>query len=394
MDQDGNSTVGKSRPDQSRFKVTVFEQKDKAGGIWAPSATPDLDFPPQKILDTENYNLPDVIQPLHLVPKEANSATKENPWVQNLNNSDGDLDLKKSGRYPDLFTNIPSRWTRFSYLPNEEKYLDKNRLIYPFLTGNELVERIENFIEDEKLGEHIRTNSRVEKVEKDRDNKWVLSIRHTNENDTKEEWYQEKFDAIVVANGHYTVPNIPKIKGLAQYNRDHPGTLLHAKSYRDQNVFKDKKVLIVGGSISTANLVQYVAPVAKEVFISRRNPHLVWTWINQGLEAKGLNTKPFITEFEGNTVKFSDGSEESDFDVVLFTSGYHYHYPFLTEHLKVIDPSNTSRVKGLYLQTFAIDDPTLAIAGVAISAISFHTIEANAAATAGVCSGAKTLPPK
>ena len=40
--------------------------------------------------------------------------------------------MKRSGVYPYLSTNIPSRFTRFSYLPDEEKYHDKSRPIYPF----------------------------------------------------------------------------------------------------------------------------------------------------------------------------------------------------------------------------------------------------------------------
>src|SRR5699024_784563 len=58
----------------------------------------------------------------------------------------------------------------------------------------------------------------------------------------------------------------------------------------------------------------------------------------------------------------------------------------------VNNPSNLSRVGGLYKDTFSIADPTLATVGVAISALNFHTIEASAAAIAGVWSGAKTLP--
>ncbi|CUM56946.1 unnamed protein product [Debaryomyces tyrocola] len=89
------------------------------------------------------------------------------------------------------------------------------------------------------------------------------------------QWYQEEFDAVVIANCPYTVPNIPHIEGLAKFNELNPDILIHSKSYRSAQSFKDNKVLIVGGSFSSANLLQYVVPLAKQTFISKRGPHLV-----------------------------------------------------------------------------------------------------------------------
>lgn len=61
--------------------------------------------------------------------------------------------------------------------------------------------------------------------------KWVVTVRHTSTD--YEEWYEEEFDAVVIANGHYTVPNIPHIEALAKFNELHPNTLIHSKSFRD-----------------------------------------------------------------------------------------------------------------------------------------------------------------
>ena len=58
----------------------------------------------------------------------------------------------------------------------------------------------------------------------------------------------------------------------------------------------------------------------------------------------------------------------------------------------MVNPSHLSRVKGLYYHTFNQQDPTIGATGILVSHLNFHTIEASAAALAGVWSGAKELP--
>ncbi|CCE83111.1 Piso0_003683 [Millerozyma farinosa CBS 7064] len=393
--KDGSSTVGKEKAADPAFeKIVVFEQKDKAGGIWASDVEhSDPLFLPQELLDTESYNDPDVIHP---EIEQPSGLTLENSYDSPLvlNENRKALEWSSSGIYAELFTNIPTRFTRFSYLPDEEKYHDESRVIYPFLTHQELSQRLYGLIERENLSHYIRTNTRVEKVQKNEEGQWVITAKRKEQG--KEYWYQEEFDAVVVANGHYTVPNIPRIEGLAEYHRANHSLLLHAKSYRDRNIFKDKKVLVVGNSISSANLLQYIFPLAGETYLSKRSRHIVFPWIETATQSKGIKVKPAINRFipETKEVEFTDSTTVKDFDVILFTTGYHYHYPFLKDILGVVEPSNLSRVSGLYLNTFSLKDPTLAVTGVAISHLNFHTIETSAAAIAGVWSNVKALPHK
>ncbi|EMG46017.1 hypothetical protein G210_3750, partial [Candida maltosa Xu316] len=321
------------------------------------------------------------------------SATQDKPVVTPKDTLQNELEWKRSGVYPFLFTNIPSRFTRFSYLPDPEKYHDKSRKIYPFLFHQELAQRFTDFIESEKLDKHIRLNTTVENVHKNSKGKWVISVRHKNPETNQNEWYQEEFDAVVVANGHYTVPYIPEIEGLAEYNAKHPNVLIHAKSLRELDDFKDKDVLVVGGSISTANIIQYIIPVAKSVTNAKRGKSLVFEYINDALAVPEIDGKGTIDKIdpESGEVYFVDGTHKK-FDKILFTTGYHYNYPFLADKLELVNPGNLSRVKGLYYDTFYQQDPTLGITGVAVSHLNFHTIEASVAALAGVWSGAKELP--
>ena len=405
-------------------KIVVFEQKDHPGGIWAPATLEaDLPVPPQEILDAENYNDPRYVRPRNEVPEGVKGATVDKPFVtkgepntksgnfkvrkqaevseNEVNKSEGEqlideLQWKRTGIFPFLFTNIPQRFTRFSYLPDEEEFHNKQRKIYPFLTHQELSQKFTDFVEQENLLEYIRLNSAVENVAKDKDTgKWIITVRHPQQNGDNL-WYQEEFDAVVVSNGHYTVPYFPHINGLAEYNANFPNQLIHAKSFRNLEDFKDKDVLVVGGSISTANLLQYIVPVAKSVTNSKRGKHLVFAYINDALVSKGIDPRPEISYIDpkSGVFYFTDGTL-GKYDKVLFTTGYHYHFPFFNpqdNYLSLVNPGNLSRVGGLYLHTIDQKDPTLGTVGIIVSHLNFHTIEASAAALAGVWSGASSLP--
>ncbi|KAG5419340.1 hypothetical protein I9W82_003107 [Candida metapsilosis] len=392
--------------DRAFSKIVAFESKDKAGGIWAP-ATPeaDLPVPPQHLF--HKVNDPFVIKPANEVPENVGNATLDKPIVVDNGSKYSDkvggkshygalineLEWSRSGIFPFLFTNIAARFTRYSYLPHEEKYQDETRKIYPFLTHQELSQRFVDFINDNELDKHIRLNTSVEKVEKSGD-KWVVTVR--KKQGDQSHWYSESFDYVVVANGHYTVPYFPHIEGLAEYNAKYPTRLSHVKSFRDLDEFKDKQVLVIGGSISTVNVLQYLVPIAKSVTNSKRGPHGVFPYINEALISEGIEPKGTIEYIDAETGEFhfTDGSI-GKYDKVVFSTGYHYHFPFFPQRdrFKLVNPGNLSRVSGLFLNTYDQEDPTLGTVGITVSHLNFHTIEASAAALAGVWSGAKTLPP-
>lgn len=395
---DGTTTVGQAKAPNPQFKnIVAFEQKSKWGGIWAPEGyKTGLRFPPQDILDTDRYNMPDVIYPSKETPEGLEKTSRGSPLHIKKRKAETEIDWNKSGIFPELFTNVPSRYMRFSYMPHEEKFTDKNRVIYPFLTLNEFSHRLYSFVEREKLDEYIRVNSRVEKVFKTDRGKWIVVVRETSDDSGTVKWYQEEFDAIISAVGHYSIPHIPCIPGLNEYNKLHGETLMHAKSFRNREIFRNKKVIVIGSNLSSTNLLQYIVPLASGAYISKRSENKNFPWIDRAVEHGGIICKPSIEKFipETKEVLFTDGSVEKDFDLVIFATGYHFHFPFLEQNFKVIRPSHTSRVKGLYYNTFSINDPTLAAIGVTTSPITFHTLEAAAAAIAGVWSNAKALPSK
>lgn len=78
---------------------------------------------------------------------------------------------------------------------------------------------------------------------------WVLTLRREEEEEKKEGedagggadlWYEERFDAVVVASGHFNVPWIPPVEGLDEFERSRPGSVLHSKMYRGREDFRGK----------------------------------------------------------------------------------------------------------------------------------------------------------
>ncbi|MEA5449727.1 NAD(P)/FAD-dependent oxidoreductase, partial [Leptolyngbya sp. CCNP1308] len=62
--------------------------------------------------------------------------------------------------------------------------------------------------------------------------------------------YSEEFDHVVVASGHFSVPNVPAFEGIERF----PGRVLHAHDFRDAQEFSGKRLLIVGASYSAEDI--------------------------------------------------------------------------------------------------------------------------------------------
>jgi cation diffusion facilitator CzcD-associated flavoprotein CzcO len=268
----------------------------------------------------------------------------------------------------------------------------------PLIPYQQITKTLTDFAEQKSLLDHVRLSSQVQNVRKDPNtNKWILTLRHNNKDTNKDEWYTESFDAVVVSSGHYSVPYIPYVEGLE--TRD-PSSILHAKSFRKAEDFKDQTVLVVGSSLSGVDIIQYIYSVAKELYTSRTpGKEEIYPWLTRA--ANSVAQKPKIKRVEGQTVIFEDGSVLENVDKIIFATGYHWNYQFLPETVfnkstggYENQPTSASRVKGLYYDTFNIEDPTIGFVGIGLTAIKFHTLETSAAALAGVWSNIKKLPSK
>ena len=370
---DSNGEIDQSKinnADPAFTKIVSFEQNSQVGGIWSPSFD-DPEVVPQDLFDTEKYDDPWVLKPRTSVPREFSEAgqdyTYSKPLVTGDTGSHG-TNWAKSGIYRHLFSNVPGRYLRTSFIPYRQRRPSDSRL-HPLVTNYEITDELLSFTERFDLQRYIRLNSEIVEISKV-NNKWKLTVKETVGD--KIRWYTEYFDGVIVSTGHYSIPYLPRLPGLSQWNAKFKSSVFHSKSFREPSIFKDKNVLFVGTGLSGLDILQYAFPIAKSVTVSRSvNKEEIYPWLSKAAVSDGINVKPHVTEFKPDDNKkiiFEDGTSIENVDYVIFSTGYHWHYPFLNEkdtgisvltagHKKV--PDGSSMVDGLFLNIFAIRDLSL-----------------------------------
>lgn len=419
--ENGESTITSLKSDEIKLptkgafnEIVVFEQSNAIGGVWNYSKKTDPDFP-----NVADYSKPEFVRPSLISPKEEEllSSSKESPIIRKINSKESKDDIlwNKSAVYDDLFTNIPSRLMRFSsgfdidYVGTEPN----QNVFYPFAKHEQVLDYLNKFARKFDLVKYIRFNTSVEKVYKKGD-KWIVVAVQIDRENGVEKWYSEEFDALLLAVGRFNIPFVPKIENLAQFQKDHPGVVSHAKSFRNFDEYENKKVLLVGSSISATDLLQYLIPKSKDVWLSSNAAKIGpvkdkshFDWMDEVLDDKSIpiHRVPRIKKFTKNGVEFEDGTIVEDFDKILFATGYHLAYPFLNipenegkNYIKIssgrTDQDNYAKttVDNVYLYDFTVGEPTLAHIGIPHNPLFFLTAEVNSIAIAGVWSGYRKLP--
>lgn len=406
-------------PEDPAFQeIVVFEQNGSIGGTWNYSEKTDPAFP----TDKRKFSSPENIRQCLDSPSDAElqGCSVEKPFIRPITSDvikNGSL-WNKSGVYDDLFTNVPDRLMRFSSGYDIDTNTEDSANPYaPFTTHEKVLEYLNKFAEKNGLNEYVRYNSSVEKVYK-KQNKWVLTVVQLDIETGVEKWYSEIFDAVLVATGRFNFPFIPYIENMQRFILDHPNCVSHTKAYRNTNEFENKKVLLVGSSISAVDLLQYLIPTCKEVWLSFNSSKITaqpqarndspgqWMRDILGDENAGFHRCARIKRFtDDGGVEFEDGQIVHGFDKILFATGYHLFYPFLEvpenrdkDYIRVLSGKkgepNYARTKAdnTYLYTFTVGEPTLCYIGIAHNPLLFLASEANAIAIAGVWSNSKKLP--
>ncbi len=285
--------------------------------------------------------------------------------------------------YEMLETNIPHVIMKHSDAPS----LQDDQL---FPSRERVTRYLEDYADEIRHLVHFQTQViDVRKTSRDGQDSWRVQIKDLKSSKVSEGTY----DAVVVANGHYSVPDLPYINGIKDWSSANPGIIAHSKFYRRPDSYADKKVIIVGNSASGIDIASQIATVAKHpVLISvRSNSPLAY-------EAGYKEDVPDIAEFlppdQGRrAVRFADGRIEEDVDAILFATGYLYSFPFLSSLEPKLN-STGERVQHLYKHLFYIPDSTLAFIGLPSKIIPFRTFEGQAAVIARVWSDRLELPPE
>ncbi|XP_010938993.1 flavin-containing monooxygenase FMO GS-OX-like 9 [Elaeis guineensis] len=265
----------------------------------------------------------------------------------------------------------------------------KGRDMRAFPGHREIYLYLRDFCDWFGLRELIRFDTRVDNVamvgsaESGNNLKWVVGSKATNGGKVVE----EIFDAVVVANGHYSQPWMPNIKGMDVWTRKQ----IHSHVYRVPEPYRDEVVVVVGSSLSGQDISMELVSAAKEVHISSKSLE-----ISEGL-SKVISKYPNLhlhlqidSLCEDGQVLFVDGSSVIA-DSIIYCTGYSYSFPFLdTKGIVVVDGN---RVGPLYEHTFPpLLAPSLSFVGIPKKILGFPFFESQAKWIAQLLSGKKTLP--
>ncbi len=192
---------------------------------------------------------------------------------------------------------------------------------------------------------------------------------------------EELFDYVVVANGHFSVPNLPTFTGIDNF----PGRVIHGHDFRDAAEFQGQRLLIVGASYSAEDIaLQSKKYGATSVTCSYRTTPMGFDWPD------GIEELPLIDHFDGETAHFSNGAKR-DFDSIILCTGYLHHFPFLTEELRLITTNRLYPGK-LYKGIFWTDNPKLVYLGMQDQYYTFSMFDVQAWYARDVVMGRIELP--
>ncbi|KAK1751171.1 hypothetical protein QBC47DRAFT_417586 [Echria macrotheca] len=363
-------------------RIRVFERREGPGGCWIDDNQPSplINLTSLASEETANPPLPipstlPVYTPRSLQPRYAESSV-----------------------YPYLETNVVDLAMQFSDEPIPAERSAQSIAVHgedtPFRHWTVIRRYISDLFTRKGYNDLVSYNTSVELVEKIGD-EWKVTLRR--EEGEKDYWWVEWFDAVVVAAGRYSVPYIPAIPGLEEWQTARPGSVLHSKQYRGREQFKGKNVVVVGASVSAADIAfdlahNRTALLPVHTITLGRTANLYF-----GLDAfdhPSITQHPSIATIDPPsspdgkaTVHLSDGTSIPDVDNIILGTGYTWSLPFLPS----VDITR-HRIRGLYQHVVYRSDSTLLFVGAVGTGLTFKIFEWQAVLAARVLAGRVELP--
>lgn len=288
--------------------IDIFEQRNNVGGIWNLSG------------NKQSRNIP--------VPQ-----TSPNFGCGSGHDNQNRQGLEfESPLYDYLETNIPKRLMAYSDLP-----FDQDLPLFP--KHLDVLKYLENYAKHVK--HLIRFNTQVLDINPQFSPKQASSTSRLSQ-----KWdvvtkdlrtgaiHENQYDAVIVANGHYTVPHIPEINGLAEWHKKYPDTIVHSKAYRRPEDFRGRKVLVIGNSASGLDIAAQLAPFTKQpVYLASRSAsQLAPTGKGPSWRKDVAEIETFIVDDDARAVRSRSGEIIEGLDAVIFATGYFYSFPSLIQN--------------------------------------------------------------
>lgn len=273
-------------------------------------------------------------------------------------------------------------------------YVDKHQLRQYILLTTEILSVDETF----KVTYRMQANA--EERDSSRPNRILLELTDGIA------VYAEQFDAVCVANGHYSEPSLPtEIPGF----HSSKFRTIHSRAYREPDRYRDQCVVVVGASHSGLDICGELAPVAKQVMLSMKEegmPNMEFVLNLLRHSGKRLCTDylsssfsivPPIERIEDETVYFDNQTSVKP-DLIIFATGYKYCMRFLEGNLQVDQTRllNHRYVYPLFKQLFHADFSRgqLSFLAIPYRVVPFPLAELQSHLIGRVLCGNITLPSK
>ncbi|XP_039008132.1 flavin-containing monooxygenase FMO GS-OX-like 3 isoform X1 [Hibiscus syriacus] len=323
-------------------RVTVFEKANNVGGMWLYDSRVDTDL-------------------LGLDPNR---------------------EIVHSSLYRSLRVNLPRQIMGFMDYPFVEKEGGDPR---NFPGPEEVLRFLEDFARDFGLMRLIRFGHEVVRVERvdEVSHEWVVEYR-IQENESRWEWKEEVFEAVVICNGKHTEPKVAEFSGRDTW----PGLQMHSHNYRTPEQFENKIVVLIGNGSSANDILKEISPIAKQVHQAIRGPDSQWKRLDNHDNA--WQHSMIECARKDGVVVFQDGSIV-DADAIIHCTGYKFHFPFLRSNGIITVDDN--RVGPLYKHVFSTSlAPWLSFVGLPYKAVPSVVMEFQPKWVAKVLSGNVKLP--
>ncbi|KAF1945051.1 FAD/NAD(P)-binding domain-containing protein [Clathrospora elynae] len=378
----GAITIDALAQEKTFDTIRVFERKEAPGGCWTEDTAPPPLLDPASFDALASRDADPTLQIPSKLPANVSRTTQPR--------------YAESSVYPYLETNVDSVAMSFSHEPipvqRSETSISRHGEDTPFRHHSVIKNYIASLVNRNGYEKFVSYGTTVELAEKV-GNQWRVVLRKDGHALGEDEWWEEWFDAVIVANGHYNIPYIPRIEGLRQFERKRPGSVKHTKMFRGREEYKGKRIVVVGASVSAADIAYDLTgltngPVYAVVIGHKANGYFG----DVAFKHPGIVEKPSISRVSTSngerTVHFVDGTSVANVDELIFGTGYSWTLPFLP-HVGV----QNNRVPGLYQHVVYQKDPTLLFVGAVGAGLTFKIFGWQAVFAARVLAGRAMLPP-
>jgi cation diffusion facilitator CzcD-associated flavoprotein CzcO len=381
------ATAMASNHPQLVSQMAILEETSRVGGMWNRQSDSRLTIPCHCLDDDDQETASTT---------DDTSGTTTSRVVQ----------TSSQPIYEHLVTNLYKDTCSFSDFPFPAAW-------DLFLTPDQMGSYYQEYMSKKhpEVEQRMHLNTRVEQCWKEpSESVWTVSTSSTKATPNKDHHQKVastsgtvptsriwKAKRLVVCTGHFRKAFVPNLKGVRHFK----GDLIHTSAFGnpDSPKYKNKTILIVGAGISGSDIARLVSihgttntssgSCATRVLVSVRQWHPKYSFllgrhqkkhgivIRRGIERiDGTGQVHFLQDPNHNDKSkkagdeyFSKDAGTETPDIIIFATGYRYHYPFFTsstpnQPLRFLSDPAGYKMERLYQRILYMDDPTLAFFGV------------------------------